>query len=114
MYRVKEYDGMWEDNERCGEGIVTYVNNDMIEGTFARGHPHGVCIYRFAKGGSRHAEYCRGERLHWFDDAHEQSYIRVAKMKKFVAAAALDELLLKEMDENTRIMWDPTVARGKN
>ncbi len=42
LYRIKEYDGSWVDGVREGLGIVTYVNNDKIEGGFVHGQPHGL------------------------------------------------------------------------
>ena len=92
MYRIKIYTGNWVENVREGQGILTYVNGNTVEGTFCWGQPHGVCVVTFvtpisksiepqsttttndsgaksptARSRIRHAEYCRGDRIRWLD-----------------------------------------------
>ena len=84
MYRIREYEGQWEDNERNGKGIVTYVNGDKIEGNFVRGHPHGVCQYHFSgtcgrEPRMRFAEYVNGTRTRWLDQAIQLAKDKIAR-----------------------------------
>ena len=102
MYRVKEYSGGWEENTRYGEGIITYVNGDKVEGTFVKGQPHGVCQYHFAgtdekKPRMRYAEYCRGERVKFMDQALQAAKDRVLRTMKWMAH---EQEVAKVMEEN--------------
>lgn len=47
MYRIREYTGEWVNNVREGNGRITYMNGDTLEGTFANGQPHGMMVYTF-------------------------------------------------------------------
>ena len=49
LYRIRTYTGAWVDGEREGPGAITYVNGDVVEGTFRRGQLHGTATYTFAK-----------------------------------------------------------------
>lgn len=56
------------NDEKEGEGRATYVNEDIIEGNFIRGQPHGVLLYRFANGKVKYATFVRGQRMEWTSD----------------------------------------------
>ena len=79
LYRALQYNGKWEDNERNGNGLLTYTNGDTLQGPFLHGQPHGVLIYAFnstskknSKGKTivkkRAARFERGNRIEWIQE----------------------------------------------
>ena len=99
---MKEYDGLWEDGEREGLGMLTYVNNDKIEGGFRRGQPHGVVQYHFASTGpsrparTRYALYHQGERRQWLDNNIERAKGKILKAMQWAVQADAEKTLLAE------------------
>lgn len=68
MYRVKLYQGQYEDDFRQGPGMITYTNGDSLSGHFQRGQPHGTMVYTFAiSKTTKIAKYVRGERAEWIE-----------------------------------------------
>lgn len=68
LYRVKLYQGQYEDDFRQGPGIITYTNGDSLSGHFQRGQPHGTMVYTFAiSKTTKIAKYVRGERAEWIE-----------------------------------------------
>jgi hypothetical protein len=66
MYRMKSFKGEFEEDIRHGRGILTYTNEDRLEGNFIRGQAHGVMLYYFASTGKMNiAEYKNGYRVKW-------------------------------------------------
>jgi hypothetical protein len=111
LYRVKEYTGTWEDNEKHGSGILTYVNGDKLEGLFYHGQPHGLVQYQFFNGRTRYADYVRGERKNWMDIALERAREKAARLFKQLNSRAADEALLRELDSNTRLIKPPSKSK---
>lgn len=68
LYRVKLYQGQYEDDFRQGPGMITYTNGDSLSGHFQRGQPHGTMVYTFAiSKTTKIAKYVRGERAEWIE-----------------------------------------------
>lgn len=66
MYRMKLFQGEFVENVREGRGVLTYTNDDRLEGTFRNGQPHGTMLYVFATTGKTNvAEYRNGDRISW-------------------------------------------------
>lgn len=71
LYRLKGYEGAWENNVREGKGRQTFSNGDYIDGEFRNGHPHGEVKYFFRKSGKiRYAIYENGYRTKWLDKVY--------------------------------------------
>lgn len=88
LYRIKEYIGMWEDDEKHGMGILTYFNGDKIEGTMWKGQPNGVVQYHFATTKKiRYAHYEQGLRVKWMD-----AKVRKVKTMLRVLANSIDSM----------------------
>ena len=99
---MKEYDGMWEDGVREGLGMLTYINNDKIEGGFRCGQPHGVVQYHFASTGvyrtarTRYAMYHQGERKNWLDNNIERAKSKMLKAMQWAVKIEAENALLTE------------------
>ena len=39
--KVGEYYGYWEQGQRCGEGVMTYKNEDVYSGKWVNGKKDG-------------------------------------------------------------------------
>lgn len=51
---VGEYYGYWECGRRQGEGVMTYLNQDVYSGKWLNGKKHGQGTYVFAKTGEKY------------------------------------------------------------
>ena len=68
MYRYLKYEGHWEEGVKEGHGVLYFVNEDSITGTFEHGQPHGIIKVIFNKKKRvRWANYVRGTRVSWVD-----------------------------------------------
>ena len=66
MYRMKLFQGEFVEDIRQGRGILTYTNDDRLEGHFENGQPHGTMLYYFAATGKMNvAVYKNGYRISW-------------------------------------------------
>ena len=55
MYaKVGEYYGYWENGQRCGEGVMTYLNKDVYSGNWENGKKDGQGTYIFFKTGEKY------------------------------------------------------------
>jgi len=69
LYRIQEYSGMWEDGIRQGKGKITYINGDILEGSFVNGQPNGNVRVVFAATKKKQwAEYRHGTRIQWLEN----------------------------------------------
>jgi hypothetical protein len=84
MYRMKSYKGEFDDSTRHGQGILTYTNDDRLEGHFVQGQPHGTVLYFFASTGKMSiAEYKNGYRVQWIE--RKKTASRKSSKKKSIA-----------------------------
>ncbi len=91
LYRFKRYEGEWLEGWKEGHGKLYYVNGDLLEGNFHKGHPHGLIKHNFAYGTmkTRACIYERGIRKEWCPEIQKSTdafaYLRsstAAKNKK--------------------------------
>ena len=90
LYRVQAYSGAWEDDQQQGQGTsvlldampdipallvvsvtvgeATLFNNDKILGTFKKGLPDDIVLYKWAASPEfreRYVRYHLGQRVEW-------------------------------------------------
>ena len=58
MYRYLKYEGHWEEGVKEGHGVLYFVNEDSITGTFEHGQPHGIIKVIFNKKKKLAIKYC--------------------------------------------------------
>ena len=55
-----KYIGDWKNGEISGEGVATYANGDVYEGTFVAGKRQGEGTMRYAAGQEASGEWKNG------------------------------------------------------
>jgi hypothetical protein len=107
LYRMKQYKGEFNEDKREGQGVLTYTNDDSIEGNFVNGQPHGTMLYCFASTGKKDlAIYDKGYRVKFIEmkqtaaprstknDANKKKSL-AKKSAAVFASASVDKLLLE-------------------
>ena len=51
---VGEYNGYWENGQRCGEGVMIYTNKDVYSGQWKNGKEEGRGTYVFNETGQKY------------------------------------------------------------
>jgi len=51
---VGEYNGYWENGQRCGEGVMIYTNKDVYSGQWKNGKKEGRGTYVFNETGQKY------------------------------------------------------------
>ena len=91
MYRMKLFKGEFMENIRQGRGVLTYTNDDRLEGHFENGQPHGTMLYFFGATGKLNVvEYKHGYRLAW-KEMRRASISKKPGKKKVSMIASLTE-----------------------
>ncbi|NDH22237.1 MAG: hypothetical protein EBY46_13315 [Rhodobacteraceae bacterium] len=60
LHQRDDITGDWANGEITGQGVATYANGDVYEGTFQRGKRQGQGTIRFANGNTASGEWNNG------------------------------------------------------
>jgi len=60
---VGDYYGYWENGNRHGEGVMTYVNSDVYSGNWANGNKEGKGTYIVFKTGEKYVGIYKNGQL---------------------------------------------------
>ena len=59
---VGEYNGYWENGQRCGEGVMIYESKDVYSGQWRNGKKEGRGTYVFYQTGQKYVgEFKNGQ-----------------------------------------------------